>query len=384
MPQPSLLPQKLQTRLQARLERQKKKHRFRQLRLSSGIDFSSNDYLGLANHPVIRQALKQALDEGIALGSGGSRLLRGHTPEHEAFETELAAWKGSEAALLFSSGYAANVGVIGTLCTAGDLVLSDALIHASMIDGVRESKARWISFRHNDSAHLQQLLQEHADHEGQIWILAESLYSMDGDRAPLSAIVDLANTYDAGLIIDEAHATGLYGPKGQGLIHANDLDASRMICIHTCGKAWGASGAFVTCPQLIKDALVNHCRGFIYSTAPSPLQVAQWRAAKRLIEAEPERGKAVLALANHFRQALRPHLDFGASDTHIVPVIIGEDARCLEVAEALQANGFDIRAIRPPTVPRGSARLRISFSANHTQAQVNELIRCFKSILNLA
>lgn len=377
------LPEQLAERLQNRLTRQQNKARLRQLQQPGGRDFSSNDYLGLADHPAIRQAIQTALEDGIPLGSGGSRLLRGNTNWHTSFEAELASWKGTQAALLFSSGYTANVGVIGTLVAASDLVLSDALIHASMVDGVRESKAAWHSFRHNDMRHLAELLETHAQHQGQVWILAESLYSMDGDRAPLNELFDLASQYKACLIVDEAHATGVFGPQGQGLINQAGLDANLAIAIHTCGKAWGSSGAFVTCPQLVKDYLINMCRGFIYSTAPAPLQIAHWRAAKALIIEEPQRSQKVLQLAEHFRHKLGPHLNLGHSDTQIVPVILGDDQHCLNVAAQLQAQGFDIRAIRPPSVPRGSARLRISFNANQTQAQIDDLIQCLANILNI-
>lgn len=384
MPQPDLgtLPSKLVARMAARLERQQKKARRRQLQLPCGIDFSSNDYLGLANHAAIRQALQQALADGVPLGSGGSRLLRGNHHWHTDFERELAVWKGSESALLFSSGYAANVGLIGSLCQPSDLIFTDALIHASMIDGIKESKAKWLSFNHNDPLHLRQLLDTHSQHQGVRWILVESLYSMDGDRAPLAELAEIAQSHQATLVVDEAHATGVFGTQGRGLLDVAGLDASQVIAVHTCGKAWGASGAFVTCPQLVRDFLINQCRGFIYSTAPSPLQIVQWRAAKNLIANEPERAQHVLDLAAQFRQAFARDLDMGKSDSQIVPIIIGDDQRCLEIAASLQAQGFDIRAIRPPSVPRGTARLRVSFSAKHTPDQLERLITCLQKIIS--
>jgi 8-amino-7-oxononanoate synthase len=382
--EPSALPHQLEARLLSRLARQQQKSRKRKLSLPNGIDFASNDYLGLADHPAIRQNLIEALNSDLPLGSGGSRLLRGNTTWHEAFEAELAEWKGSEAALIFNSGYAANVGLIGTLARPGDLILSDALIHASMIDGIRESKADWISFRHNDADHLAQLLAEHSESQRQIWILVESLYSMDGDRAPLPAYFELAQRFNAALIIDEAHATGLYGPEGQGLIYHHQLDANAVIAVHTCGKAWGASGAFITCPALIKDYLINQCRGFIYSTAPSPLQIVQWRSAKHIATQEPQRREQAHAMAQHFRECLGSDLDLGQSDSHIVPVIIGDDQRTLEIAKQLQDQGFDIRAIRPPSVPRGTARLRISFNAKHTLDEVDTLIQCLRNLFQFS
>jgi len=362
--------------LEGRLRLLKRKDRYRQLIGRQGIDLSSNDYLGLAEHPRIRAAMVQALHENIPLGSAGSRLLRGNTSWHLALEERLAGFKGQEAALIFNSGYDANVGVISTLCGAGDVVFSDALIHASMIDGIRASKAEKVVFPHNDMAALEQALTEHTGKRRR-FIAVESLYSMDGDKAPLKLLDDLARRHDALLIVDEAHATGLFGKDGAGL--ANQAGIQPFVAVHTCGKAWGAFGAFVSCSQLVKDYLVNCCRRFIFTTAPPPLFAIQWHGVLDVIRDEPWRGEKALAMAALFREKMKGIADTGQSDSQIVPVICGSDQRAMMAAKACQDAGFDIRAIRPPTVPAGSARLRIAFNAGIEEDQVMDLIACCKS-----
>ncbi len=360
------------------------KGRLRELRLPDGLDFSSNDYLGLADHPLIRQRLRDALDAGLALGAGGSRLLRGNTPLHEQAEQAVAAYKNAPAALMFNSGYDANVGVITTLTGAGDRIFADDLVHASMIDGMRQSKAVRHRFRHNDLDHLQQLLAEDRAlkaQSGRRFILIESLYSMDGDVAPLSAIADLAAQYDADLIVDEAHATGVFGPDGQGLAAAAGVAHVPLVTLHTCGKAWSSFGAFVTCSEAVKQRLINRCRNFIFTTALPPWVAVHWLAVLEVLQHESDRAEKALTLAASFRARFAGRLDMGESQSQIVPVILGSDPRACFYAARLQAQGFDIRAVRPPTVPRGTARLRLAFNAKLDAADVARLGDAFEAIM---
>ncbi len=361
--------------LRGRLNRLRNKNRYRKLIGRTGIDLSSNDYLGLAQHPAIRAAMIQALQDGVPLGAAGSRLLRGNTDWHESLEERLAQFKRHEAALIFNSGYDANVGVISTLCGPSDVVFSDALIHASMIDGIRASKAQRVVFPHNNMQDLEEAIVRHQS-KGRRFIVVESLYSMDGDRAPLEELDDLARRYDALLIVDEAHATGLFGQNGAGL--ADEAGIKPFVAIHTCGKAWGASGAFISCSQIVKDYLVNSCRHFIFTTAPPPLTAIQWSAALDVIRDEPERAQKALRFAGLFRKHMNGLVSTGQSDTQIVPVICGSDKLANLAASACNDAGFDVRAIRPPTVPMNSARLRIAFNALLEEEDVMGLIACCK------
>nr|WP_243435852.1 8-amino-7-oxononanoate synthase [Acanthopleuribacter pedis] len=349
------------------------------------MDLSSNDYLGLAEHPWIRQRLQAALADGIPLGSGGSRLLRGNTAHHEAAERAVADFAGAPAALMFNSGYDANVGVITTLTGAGDRLFADELVHASMIDGMRQTKAVRHNFRHNDMAHLRELLArdaaEHMGRSGTRFILIESVYSMDGDVAPLQEIVALAEQYEAFLIVDEAHATGVFGPQGRGLCAAQGMGHVPLVTLHTCGKAWSSFGAFVTCSEAVKQRLINRCRNFIFTTAMPPLTAVHHLAVLDVLQHESWRAEKVLALAQRFRDHMHGRLDMGQSVTQIVPVILGTDQRACFFAESLQAGGYDIRAIRPPTVPRGSARLRLAFNAKLDEADVDRLAALMGKLL---
>lgn len=333
--------------------------RTRSLIARSGHDFASNDYLGLASHPALRAAAAEALERGVAIGAGGSRLLRGNDPEHEALEAEAAAFFCSEAALWFSSGFAANSAIFSTLPAGRDLILHDELIHASAHEGMRLGRAATAAARHNDVQAFADAIADwrKAGNTGRVWIAVESLYSMDGDRAPLADLVSLAEREDAFLIIDEAHATGVFGPGGRGLAYGLD-GRDNVITLRTCGKALGVEGALVCAPRVLTDILVNKARGFIFSTAPSPLMAALVRASLKLIEGAEEQRARLTALIDFAATRLPP------SGTQIVPVLIGEDARTMEVAAALQAQGYDVRGIRPPTVPTGTSRLRVSLTLN--------------------
>lgn len=345
-----------------------RRSRTRSLIARAGHDFASNDYLGLANAPELRNAVAEALDRGVAIGAGGSRLLRGNDPEHEALEAEAAAFFGSEATLWFSTGFAANSAIFSTLPAGRDLIVHDALIHASAHEGMKLGRATAVAASHNDVESFARLIRDWraGGNKGRVWIAVESLYSMDGDQAPLTALAELADREDAFLIVDEAHATGVFGPDGRGL--AAMLDGrENVITLRTCGKALGCEGALVCCPRVLADMLINKARGFIFSTAPSPLSAAAVRASLRLIRSQPERRARLHDLVT-FAGTRLP-----ATGSQIIPVIIGNDARTMEISAQLQAGGFDVRGIRPPTVPTGTSRLRISLTLNVDEQTVAAL-----------
>ena len=332
-----------------------------------GADFSSNDYLGLAASPELAGAVSAALQRGVPVGSGGSRLLRGNHPEHEALEAEAAAFFGCERALWFSSGFAANSALLSTLPQRGDLVVHDELIHASAIEGMRLGRAEHVAVRHNDAAAFELAAQgwRKRGGTGRVWLAAESLYSMDGDCAPLDELAAIAARHDAVLLIDEAHATGVFGPDGRGL--AAHLDGQdNVITLRTCGKA------LVCAPAVVCDFLINRGRGIIFSTAPSPLLAAAVRAALGLLMSQPQRRDMLWQRVRLAEQVLGP-LGATVSGSQILPLIVGEDGAAMERAAALQAAGFDVRGIRPPTVPHGTARLRIAITLNASEADITGL-----------
>ncbi len=355
--------------------------RSRKLIARQGTDFSSNDYLGLANSPVLRDAVAQALARGVPVGSGGSRLLRGNHAEHEALEAEAAAFFGSESALYFSSGFAANSALLASLPQRGDLILHDALIHASAHEGMRLTRAECRAFAHNDADDAESIIRKWRGEgeTGRIWIAVESLYSMDGDCAPLADLAVIARKADAVLIVDEAHATGVFGANGRGLA-ATLPDRERVITLNTCGKALGCEGALICGPNVVKAFLVNRGRGFIFSTAPSPLMAAGVRASLALLQSDPALIARLTALIAYAADKLGP-LGASFAGTQIIPLILGDDFRTMAVASKLQDSGLDIRGIRPPTVPAGSSRLRISLTLNIGQAEIDRLADTLKAIL---
>ena len=357
------------------LARLEARDRLRALAPRQGRDFASNDYLALSSTARLRNAIADAIARGVPAGSGGSRLLRGNDPEHEALEAEAAAWSGSESALFLGSGYAANVALLSTLPQTGDLIIHDDLIHASMHEGLRLSRATAIGVPHNDAdAFADAAKQWHArGNTGRIWLAFESLYSMDGDRAPMADLVAIAERHDSIMLIDEAHATGVFGHGGRGLVADLALDGRPdTIVLRTCGKALGAEGALVCAPAVVRDFLINRGRPFVFSTAPSPLMAAAVREAIRICVDEPDRRAQLSALSAHAARVLGP-LGATTTGTQILPLILGDDARAMHVAGALQAAGFDVRGIRPPTVAPGTARLRISLTLNCQPADVDAL-----------
>jgi 8-amino-7-oxononanoate synthase len=348
---------------------------YRSLRATTGTDFTSNDYLALANSSRMREVLIDALKRGVPSGSGGSRLLRGNHPEHERLEEEAARFFGTKRALLFGSGYAANTALLSTLPQRGDLVVYDQYVHASSHDGMKLGRASVASFAHNDVDSADDAIRawRQGGGTGTPWIVIESLYSMEGDRAPLAELKTLAERCGAFLIIDEAHATGVFGPDGRGL--AAELEGSdHVLVLHTGGKALGVSGAIVTGPSVLCDFLINRGRPFIFATAPPPLVATALCESLAILREEPERRTRLASLSAHARQAIRKQLDLPTPHSQILPVIIGESDPAIRIAEMIQAAGFDVRAIRPPTVPAGTARLRISITLHLDESSIDALV----------
>lgn len=359
--------------LRRRLQGLKRRGLQRGLRTPQGLDFSSNDYLGLSNHPVIAEAVRRCLERNVTVGAPASRLLRGHLEVHARLERALAAYKGTAAALLFPSGWQANVGLLTALVRPQDRVLSDALNHASLIDGLRLTKCRKVIYPHLDvDALAAELARPWPD--GRTFVVTESLFSMDGDVAPLDRYAELCERHGADLVVDDAHATGLWGERGSGLVeHFGVVDRVAAITA-TGGKAMGVSGGFVAGSRTLVDFLVQTSRSFIFSTAVSPLLVHALEASLDVLRSEPRRRLVVHALADRLRRHLQEAgLDTLQSVGPIVPVVLGENRIALDVAERLQARGFDVRAVRPPTVPPGTARLRVSVHGNHREDQIDSL-----------
>lgn len=324
----------------------------------AGIDFVSNDYLGLATHPTVVGRMQEGLAR-LGAGSGGSRLLRGHHRCFTDVEERLAAFCGSEAALLFSSGYAANVGMLQALVRADDLVLSDERNHASLIDGLRLAGARKALYAHQDLAQVERILR--GPRPRRTFILTESLFSMDGDLTPLPELADLAERHGALLIVDEAHATGLYGQRGSGRVEETGTRDRVLASLHTGGKSLGTGGAWVAGAAVVRDTLLHRARSFLFSTAPLPVLCEGLSAALDVLPAEPERRLGVHRRSMLLREALRAGGFAVAGDrSPIVPLIIGTNEAAVALQLGLAEAGFDARAVRPPTVPPGSARLRLT------------------------
>ncbi len=367
------------SRTLAGLER---KGRRRALIAEAGRDFTSNDFLGLAASPRLKGAVEEAMSRGVPVGSGGSRLLRGNHPEHEALEAEAAAFFGVGRCLYFGNGFTANLALFSTLPQREDRIFFDALVHASALDGISQSKASAVSFPHNDTDALERALSDwrREGGKGHAWIAVESLYSMDGDFATLADLAALADRHDAFLVIDEAHATGVHGDGGRGAGHWLE-GRENVLSLHTCGKGLGASGALLGGDALLCDYLVNRARPFIYSTAPSPLMAAAVRASLRLVAEEPERREALNRLVSLAGDILKQRLGIDPGPSQIIPVPIGDNARSVRIAERMRSAGFDIRAIRPPTVPEGTARLRLSLTLNVTTEDVSAMVEHLADVM---
>jgi 8-amino-7-oxononanoate synthase len=323
-----------------------------------GIDLVSNDYLGFATHPAILERMRDAL-AAVGAGSGGSRLLRGNQRAFTDLEERLAAFCGTEAALLFSSGYSANVGALQGLLGRDDLVLSDERNHASLIDGLRLCGARKTIYPHQDLTAIERILR--GPRPRRTFIVTESVFSMDGDLTPLSELAELAERYGALLIVDEAHATGLYGRQGSGRVEETGTRDRVLLTVHTGGKALGTGGAWIAASRVVGDVLLQRARSFMFSTAPLPVLTAGLDAGLDQLAQEPQRRDEVHRKSALLRAALRG-IGWPVSDDRspIVPVVVGENEAAVALQHGLAQDGFDARAVRPPTVAVGSARLRLT------------------------
>ncbi len=367
--------------IQERLEELRELGLYRRMRMVSGpqgprvlldgrpvLLLCSNNYLGLADHPRVREAAADAAMRW-GVGAGGSRLVSGTMTIHRRLEERLAAFEGTEACLLFGSGYMANVGVISALAGRGEVVFSDALNHASIIDGCRLARAETFVYDHCDTDHLAFGLRQ-ADRRGAL-IVTDSVFSMDGDVAPLAELVELAHRFDARLVVDEAHATGTLGPGGRGAVAAAGLEGEVDVIVGTLGKALGSYGAYVCCDTETAQFLVNTSRPLIFSTAPSPPAVAGALAALELLVEQPHRVDRLQAAAAHLREELtRAGVPAPTSTTQIIPLVVGDAGLAVRVCDGALARGVFAQAIRPPTVAVGSSRLRLAVMASHTPAEL--------------
>jgi 8-amino-7-oxononanoate synthase len=355
-------------------------HLLRTLCPPGGIDLSSNDYLGLARHPLLQEGMVRAVRRD-GCGSTGSRLLRGERDGFARLERAFARFKRTERALHFSSGYLANIAVLSTFPEGGDVIFSDERNHASLIDGIRLSPARRFVFPHNDVAALTRLLEEHQG-TGQAFVVTESLFSMDGDLAPLADYASVCRIMGAALIVDEAHAVGVYGAGGSGLIEATGIEDDVFVSVNTAGKALGVSGAFAAGSSWAIEYLIQRARPFVFSTAPPPAVVGALEESLSIVASEPERRERLGRLSARLRARLvDAGLPVPPGTSHIIPVLLGENQRAVGVALALQAQGFDVRAIRPPTVPPGTARLRIAVNVGLTDAIVDRFAAALAAAL---
>lgn len=361
------------------------------------LSFCSNDYLGLANHPQLIAALQQGAEQ-FGVGSGASHLVSGHFDAHHALEQALAEFVGKPAALSFSTGYMANMGVVQALVGRGDTVFADKLNHASLNDAMLLSRAEVMRYRHNDVEHLAQLLEK--TRSGHKLIVTDAVFSMDGDIAPVPELLALCEQYDAWLLLDDAHGFGVLGEQGRGILHSftplssslpdrgerdsplsrmrerarERVDSPRIIYMATLGKAAGVSGAFVAAEQVVIDTLLQTARSYIYTTASPPALSVALLASLQLLRAEDWRRKRLQQLITQLREGTRDlPWKMMESSTPIQPLLVGSNEAALALSEGLRARGIWVPAIRPPTVPQGTARLRITLSAAHTEKDVAEL-----------
>lgn len=345
------------------------------------LSFCSNDYLGLANHPKVVEAFKNAANK-YGVGSGASHLVCGHSYEHHALEEELADFTGRARAILFSTGYMANLGVINALTSRQDVIYQDRLNHASLLDGGLLSSAKFIRYKHNNIEHLDQQLTQHKGRRKLIAV--DGVFSMDGNFADLPALSRLAKKHDAWLMVDDAHGLGCIGQNGGGSLEYFGLHESEApILMGTLGKAFGAFGAFVAGSEALIETLIQFSRSYIYTTALPPAVAAAARMSLQLIKAEPERRERLGSLISVFREAsATAGLTLMDSSTPIQPIILGDSQTTLDASIALEKKGFWVTAIRPPTVLKGSARLRITLTAEHSKSQVESLVNALAEVIN--
>jgi len=338
----------------------------------------SNDYLGLANHPMLCKAAARAMEQ-YGFGSGASRLVSGTSEMHKQLEDKLAKFKHAEAAILFNSGYAANTGVIQSLAREGDILLSDCLNHASIVDGCRLSKADLFIYNHKDICHVEQILKKCKQISRKL-IVTDGVFSMDGDIAPLPDLVALAEKYGAMLMVDDAHATGVLGKTGRGTAEYFGLEGRIPIQMGTLSKALGSFGAFVAGSKNLVEFLVNSARSFIYSTALPPLVCAASIAALDIVNQEHDRREKLWNNREQFIKGLREMGIDSQSETPIIPVMIGDSKRALQASERLFEEGLYASAIRPPTVPEGSARIRVTIMATHSHEDIDHALDAFQKL----
>ncbi len=345
-----------------------------------GRNFGSNDYLGLAADPRVVEAARRAA-EVFGWGAGASALMTGWSEIHEALAVDLARFERTEAAVVFPSGFAANLGTIAALVAPGDAVYADRLNHACLIDGARLSGARLRVYPHNDVGRLEAILDRDRGRFRRALIATDGVFSMDGDLAPLADLADLAERFGAMLLVDEAHGTGVFGPDGRGAASEAGVADRVSIKVGTLSKALGSVGGFVAGSRKLIDWLVNHARTLIYSTALPPAAVAAAHEALRIVQAEPWRRARVRSLGSRLRAELTAAgLDVGPSAGPIVPVLLGAAERAVDLADRLDDRGFLVPAVRPPTVPDGTARLRISLTAAHSDDDITALLQAIRTL----
>jgi 8-amino-7-oxononanoate synthase len=380
------------TDIAERLEDLKDHGLYRKMRLVSGpqgprvlldgrpvLLLCSNNYLGLADHPRVREAAAEAAMRW-GVGAGASRLVSGNMTVHRRLEKELCEFKGSEACLLFGSGYLANTGIVSALAREGDVVLSDELNHASIVDGCRLAKAQTFVYEHCDVEHLEWGLREAAGRAS--LIVTDGVFSMDGDVAPLPEIVELARRYDARVMVDDAHGTGALGPGGRGSVAAAALEDEVDIVVGTLGKSLGSYGAYACCDAEMAEYVVNCARTLIFSTALPPPAVAGAMAALEILRSEPQRVDRLRRNGALLREALAEEgLDPGDSETQIVPLVVGDPAQAMKSCEQALQRGVFAQAIRPPTVPEGTSRLRLAVMSSHRSAELRQAARVLGAVV---
>ncbi len=339
---------------------------------------SSNNYLGLANHPRLKEAAKEAIDR-YGAGSGASRLISGNNILYKELEERIAAFKNTEAALVFGSGYIANISILSTVIGEGGLILSDELNHASIIDGCRLSRAERTIYRHKDTRHIEEVLSKNKGRRS--LIVTEGVFSMDGDIAPLPEIIALAKRYSAMIMVDDAHGTGVLGKKGEGTAEHFGIEKGIDIHMGTLGKALGAYGAYAAGDRGLIDFLINKARGFIFTTALPPSVIASAIMAIRILEDEPELIKRLWENRNYLVNGLKAHgFNTMGCETPIIPILIGSAEKALKMSEGLFEEGIYVPAIRPPTVPENTCRLRLTVMATHTKVDLDDALRAFEKV----
>ena len=343
------------------------------------LNLCSNNYLGLANHPALRAAAKEAIDR-YGCGSGASRLISGNMELHEKLEERIAWLKGTETALVLNSGYQANTGLLSCLVGASDTIFSDALNHASLIDGCRLTRARIVVYPHRDVERLEKELRAVAN-KGRRLIVTETLFSMDGDEAPLAEIVELAERFDAHVMVDEAHATGVFGPNGAGIVAKLGLGDRILVQMGTLGKALGGFGAYVAGSRALRELIINRCRTFIFTTSLPPSVLATSFAAIEILEKEPQRRLALWHNCRALREGLKKiGFKLGEALGPIQPVMIGDASRCMALCARLLEKGVFCQGIRPPTVPAGTSRLRATVMATHNHEHLRLALKSFEEV----